>query len=399
MRKALMDSFRLNQVVTRYRSLLVTMRWLVGIVFVTIGISAGDEPASWSIGKKFQKEIKLPLLVTSSEPMQIRSFLKELGRARHIAILLDRRIDPRRKLTTSISAISFEDGIGELATRIGAGVSRIADTYVIGPSESVGLLRTRVSMLRDDLKESDLTVKRQQEVLQEVLVEWEDLTSPRELVRDLATNYAVSVRNPEQIPHDLWAEGAISHANLIEALSIILSQYEQSFRWVDEKTIEVIAAPEVRFIDKTYQPQRMSAPDAAKLIQQSNPKLQVQIADQKLKVTGRVEDHELVVELLSQKMSPNTVPATSNPNSLVNRRFTLTIEQQPFDGVIEFLNANGIDVKYDANKLTAAGIDLKKRISLKLEQGTIDELMGTICDAMNIEFEITEDSIQLTVRE
>ena len=375
--------------------------WWIGTILVLSaesGFSSDQEPKLLR-GEQFQREALLPMVASGVEPVPVRSFFRELSSARRVAILLDRRIDPSRKISTNVSAETLEAGLQVIAVRCDADLSRVADTFVIGPADSVRFLRTRINMLREDMKKSPVSLERQVELLREAPISWEDLTSPRELAERIAKKYKITIKNPDEIPHDLWAGGAIANADFLEAVQVVLFQYDESFKWVDESTIEILPEPPIELLTKPYRVEGMTSEEALELIHQSGPDVKAELEERTIKVTGRVEDHELVEELMRTKGPRGRTPRTADPKAMANRRFTLTIEQQPFDAVIEFLRKNGMDVKYDSEKLTDAGIDLKQRISLKLEGGTVEDLFGGICDAMQLTFEIDGGTIRLNVRE
>ena len=382
----------------RWNRLMRTL-FSLSVVFSISQQSLGDEQKSYVRDKMFQQEINRPLISSGLQERPLREFLNELTSERPIAVLLDRRIDPSQKVSTNLSVDYFDDGIQQIAEEIGADISIIADTIVIGPPETTRSLRTRVALLREELKQSSLSVKRQFALLREIPIVWEDLATPQELLESTAKKYDVTIENIDEVPHDLWAAGAISDANFPQAMTILLSQFNLSFEWIDESSVRIVPAPTDSFVTETHRPKGMTVAEASKLVRQSLTHAKVRIDNETLKVTGTIEDQERVAELIGRR-PPRVRPVSQlDPNSVANRRYTLTMVRQPFGGLLQLLQQNELTLKYDADKFQAAGVDLKQKISMKFEQATLEQMLDEACKQVGLDYRISGTTIELLLPE
>ena len=83
---------------------------------------------------------------------------------------------------------------------------------------------------------------RQFQLLRRFPVTWEMLATPRELLRETAERYQLTIENPEAVPHDLWAAGGIAYANAAEALMLVLVQFDLEFEWLSPHAVRIVPA-------------------------------------------------------------------------------------------------------------------------------------------------------------
>ena len=87
--------------------------------------------------------------------------------------------------------------------------------------------------------------------------------------------------------------------------------------------------------------------------------------------------------------------ASPKPAPLASRRFTLTLKRAPAASLFAKLAEQGVQLRYDADALGDAGIDLEQRISVTLENATPDEFFRAICAPLGLSFSIRDDVVTL----
>lgn len=367
------------------------------LIVTSAAVAVADTPVSYLRESKFQAALDRPLIATGQRA-RLKDYLIRLSQERQVAILLDRRVDPTQLVDVSISADFFDHGIADLVAQAECGVSLVGDTVYVGPSSTAAVLRTRIALLREQLNQAEsLTPKRQFELLRRYPMEWEMFASPAELLIDWTSKFDVHIENPEAIPHDLWAAGTVADPNLIEGVTIVLTQFDLSFEWQDDSTIRLVPqAPRVA-IAQVHRPRRIALEEAVQRVRAALPQLELDVQGGSLKCTGTVEQHETVAVLIGEKPARRRSKSTTEL-PLQNRRFTLRMVRQPFGSLLATLEQQGIDVHVETRELPAAGVDLATKISLELEQATIEQLLSAACDKVGLDFEIREETIFLRPR-
>ncbi len=99
--------------------------------------------------------------------------------------------------------------------------------------------------------------------------------------------------------------------------------------------------------------------------------------------------------LLGEKAAPGQLPRRG-PVNLARQRFSLRLEQQPASQLIAALQRDGVTIEYDTEALTKAGINLDQRISIELQQATIQQLMQALCEPLGMTFQIAGNQVVLT---
>jgi hypothetical protein len=372
------------------------LRSLCFLLFLFPSLSAAQESdrPDFRTGSAFRRELAQPVTVTRSD-VELRPLLARLGADRGIAIVLDRRIDPGRRLDANLPPMKLLSAIRQIAAQAEASVSVIGDTVYIGPSESTGKLRTLCVLREMELDAfADQLGPREFELAQIHTFAWDDLDRPVDLLLRAAQRSVLGVDGLDQIPHDLWAGGTMAGVTPVEALSLVLIQFDLTFEWTGAaEGIRLVPVPRLVAVERTH-PIRTITPAAAReRVLERFPDLIVDVVGRELTVLATVEQHE-AIELLARGQNPEE-EEDAGFGPIARRRFTLTVVRKPAGSVIRTLQVNGVKVSYDAETLSAAGIDLTTKISLDLKQATVDELFQALCDPLGLEYEIDGEEITL----
>jgi len=333
----------------------------------------------------------------------LRDILRAISQQRNVSVLCDRRIDPTTRLIVDLNSVRLSDSLADLANRVEAGVSVAGNTVCVGPRESMARLRTLIQLRTNELvvqSESWPTKKPFFGAMQALDIHWNDLDEPRHILQATAQRYGLAVEGLQQIPHDLWHEATLPEVNAPEAMSLILNQFELTFEWSDDGTsIRVVPIPKAVFIELRYTPSEMTPDEAARRCRTAIPRLVCEATASEVIVRGTVEQHEVIDSLLNHPQRARHFPTPAKPTPLARRRFTLSLRRAPLASVLVKLKEQGINVRYDEPMLNAAGIDLTRKITLKVDMATPEEFFQAICTPFDMAFSIDGDVVTLSSKE
>ncbi len=330
---------------------------------------------------------------------EVRTFLQRISAERNIAIVFDCRVDPHQLRDIAWVELGLISAIDELADDIDASTSIVGDTFLIGPRDSLQNLRTLVALRLEELEELEelagVDTRHAARLRRRAELTWQDLDRPGDLLHSIAAAYGMRIENPEQIPHDLWAGATIANANAVEQLSIVLMQLDLAFAWSDDGTsITLVPYPAEAAIERQHQPRGMTIAEAEAAARGEFPELPIEAVGRALSVTARIEEHERIEELLGIRQ-PREITTQEVP--LARRTFTLTVINQPVEGVIQALIDQGVPIEFDAEQLTNAGADLAARVSLQLRDVRIEALMEELCAPAGLQYEVDGERVLLRV--
>ena len=150
-------------------------------------------------------------------------------------------------------------------------------------------------------------------------------------------------------------------------------QYDLTFGYAAEgKRLELAPAPrDVRFV-RSY-PGGMKPEQAAKRFAELAPQAEIEVVADRVIVKGLLEDHQRI-----EAPRPPAGRATAkNPASdLDDKRFTLTVTEQPIGPFLKQLAKQlGLQIQMGEPAIERAGVALDRRVSFKVEDASIDELL------------------------
>ena len=110
-----------------------------------------------------------------------------------------------------------------------------------------------------------------------------------------------------------------------------------------------------------------------------------QRAGSQLSLTGRIEDHrQLASWLQGQTAAP--VPATRRGE----QRYTLTVQNQPRERVLDSLTRQlDLELQWDG----VGEVDRSQRVSLQLQNATLDELLRAVLRDGGLTYQLVADSL------
>lgn len=372
-------------------------------------VLAADPPAL-ETERRFREVLELRVSV-SNQRDTLRSVLQGLAATRSVSIVLDPRIDPTQKIPVSLNLKSLIDAVTAIGLQSGANTSVVGNTIVVGPDASLRKLRTLAVLRREELlKLTGLPRNRRVQLATSTqTVHWEDLDEPLAIVQKLSQQTGVIIRNPDAIPHDLWAGNTLPAATFCEALTILLAPFDLTFQWEpDAAAVQLVPVPAQVAIEKTYQPRtkallairdrKQRAAAAVKDWQQRFPQLQklTATATGEVRVQGTIEDHELLKEFLIPTQPAGEEKPVKPVTPIARREFTLKLENVPVSALMQNLEQSGIEFVYNPAQLQQADIDLNTTVNINATKLPADDFFKTVFNPLKLNFKIDNVTVTLT---
>ncbi len=349
----------------------VRLAWQVIFVLSSIGWVAtctlAADAKSFLFGKPFQDALAKKVGRAWSG-VTLRDVVRDLSKESQLAILLDRRIDPTREIDLSLPPTPLRDVIAELAQSVGAETVIISNVVYIGPAGSTGKLRTLIDLRAkelaklapatkarsEDAKDKSVWRGRSTSLAQPKTFVWEDLDRPRDLLKQVADKFRFEIDDLSNLPHDLWAGSAMPQVTAVEALSLLLIQFNATFEFhSDSAAARVVAIPD------DLPPTR---PDSTKTTEPSGT------SDKKNK--------------------------TGKPASLRDTTVTLTASATVRELIASF-KGNGIRFDYDSVQLELAGIKLDNKLDVDVKEVPADKFLKELFEPLDIKVTIVDDVVRL----
>src|SRR5205085_10277081 len=101
---------------------------------------------------------------------------------------------------------------------------------------------------------------------------WADLDSPHDMVQRIANERGLKLRGIEQIPDDLWGPADVPAISLVEALTLVLIQFDLTFQ-LDPAgtTVQLVRIPEHVAVEKKWNLPKAKMQDVARAIADELP--------------------------------------------------------------------------------------------------------------------------------
>jgi hypothetical protein len=356
-------------------------------------------PTPLHVGPLLQAALDRPFAATW-ENVNLRNIARRISATQHVAILLDRRLDPTCEYSVTAPDEPLRSFLDRLAESGGGRGAVVGNTVYLGPPAAARNLRTLIWLRQQELSADGFSKARRFDLLQTATIAWEDLAQPAELVRRQAANQQLELRGLDLVPYDLWAGAVIPEATATEVLSLILIQFDLTFAWTDNGNgIRIIPVPGRVALERAHLPAPgRTAADSLADWRQSLPDLDARIVDDEVQVRGTIEEHEAIERLRRPPPRTGPPPATRRLKPLKFERYTLRIRETPLRALLETLSepAYGqIAFEYDADVLARAGVNLDQRITFEVKTATIEQLLEAALKPVGLTFELEDRTVRL----
>ncbi|WP_157605222.1 hypothetical protein [Schlesneria paludicola] len=375
---------------------------MLSITLACHGLATSAEPnlraqTRWVTADQFRQELAKPF-GAKLDQADLRLITSQISETRQIAILLDRRLDPSAEHQFEVNDVSLDDALRQIAASARAKVTLLENAVFLGPEPATRKLRTLIELRMSELQSTNPAVaeRRRKELKRRSDITWSNLDTPREILTSLTKHADLKIRNPDLIPHDLWAAGILPNATLIEALSLVLIQFDLTFRWLDKaNSIELIPVPDVVSIQRKIRPHQ-SPLDAMEQLRQQFPNATISPANSELVVTGTVEEHEAISKWLVGNPQQARRVKKEPLKDVKQRLFTFSVPQPvPLAVVMQKLEESDIRFEYDPDAFAAAGIDLQQLVDVNVVNASAELFFRKVFEPARVDFELDRRTVKL----
>jgi hypothetical protein len=314
----------------------------------------------------------------------LREGLAALGRDTSVAIFLDRRIDPRRRISFTARNVSLSEALKMLAAENELSLGLVGAVVYLGPKHAAARMQGLATMRK---REAAALAGRSAWTSAEP-IGWDELAEPRSIAQSIAALAHADISNPDAIPHDVWAGWSGPPVSPADQLTLVLAGFDLTFKLRDEGTeLDIVAVPKDLIFEQTYTVSG-SAMSAIAELKQVVPGATLQAkGSERIAVTGTAEQQAAVAEVLEGKQT--TTKAIVKPGE---KRYTLKVKNEPLGAIIRTV-AKELDVEVKADQALIE--KLKQRTSLEVKDLTAEQLLRKVLDPAGIQFKLSDESLEL----
>ncbi len=311
----------------------------------------------------------------SWQSVPIREAFRELSDATRVSILLDRRLDPSTELSLLAKSQPLRDLIVAAARTVNAESTQVGHVVYVGSPPAVATLRQLLELRSQDWARitSDKTKgpknpwpAQRAALHKKSSLAWDDLDSPRDVLKQLTERFPIELNGLDQLPHDLWAAGSLPQMSLVESLSLMLFPFGTTFEFVpDRLALNIVPIP---------------AEILAKFetVQLEKPRPSKPVAE-----TG---DHSA---------AKTSRPIKGRTLDVRHRKFTFNVQNAPLRDVLESLRQQGISIVADEQEFANADVPFDKKVDLDVTDQTAEAICRQLVKSLGGEVEVSGNTISL----
>jgi hypothetical protein len=300
-------------------------------------------------GKNLEKALAESVSCSAVRVPLIRQ-LEDIRQPSGICIVRDRRIDPNTPLSLQTSFIPRRTLLVQLAALQPNSATAFTSEYAyIAPTTAAHRLPLLLQLAEQQSapwKKLPPSVSRQ--ALLPTRITWQRPAVPSEILSTAARNAAVTIRNPEQLPHDVWDSAELPPVPFIELACLLLNQFDL-YPLASEDRLEItlvpIPATEPMELRHSFPPELRSTLEEHWNTQ--NPTIPIRWTRTSAVFTAPLPTHcDFAGFIELSRSSPQTATANRPPaDSLKTRQFQLQAERAPLGAVVATLRASGVTVE------------------------------------------------------
>jgi hypothetical protein len=382
---------------------------IASILFATTLSSSVCYAADWRTGRDLENHIRSDVMVFWSGT-SLQMTLDTYTRTHRVAVVRDRRVDPNQLIDLNRQSIRLDKVLDELASQGNSQAKRFGSVFYIGPAPTADRLRTVAALKREEAEQFPEDVFDQ---LQERRpFSWNDFATPREVLNELADEGRFEIVLPERIPHDLWSAGDLPSLTLSDRITLMAAQFHLMYVLSpDGHRIAFVPIPDDIGIVKNF-PIRGDGIEQIAEMRRAAPGIEAQISNGRLYVKGLVEEFERIADpTIASEENPGEAinpgvaatvgtPSSGNdsgtPPSLTHLEFTLNVENQALEGVLNALAQNiGLDLQTDWAACERTGIERGRLISFSVRKASVDELLEAALEPVGCDFRRSGRTVQI----
>jgi hypothetical protein len=321
----------------------------------------------------------------------MREAFRQLQASTQAGIVLDRRVDPTTDVELETDFVTVRRTAVLLADQADAQVS-FADRFLyVAPPAAAARFRTLVEMETEQIRDlrRELPAEVYAALLKSQPASWPRLTTPRDLLLEVCRQHGVTLQNAEQIPHDLWHSAELPSLDFAERASLILNQFDLSFRVEPDAQVVIVSLPPDIGVERRHRLPAKEREELMDRISESMPELQIPWKRGAAVVRATVEQHERLERLISGES------LEADPDAgLANKRFTVTLPAgtQIGQGLVT-LQRQKIPVRFEGLSGVQKHELLKREVSLTADRMPASEVLEKIFAGAGVAVDVQQDEV------
>jgi len=374
-----------RQIIRMGATVAAAVAFLVSPAVAQENPAVAQENTDLRTGAAFRRTLTQSLDAVTWQGRSLREALRRIAQTQRVAVMLDRRIDPGQTIEFSATGEPLEVVLQRLAAKYGAAACRVDSVIYVGPPETAELLPTIVALRREEIRK--LSAARQRALLRATPWRWKRLTSPRDLLSALESEYGIRIIGKEKMPHDLWPAMQLPEIDFPAKLSLVLAGFHVTFKVSQGgQAVTIVPMPNSASLSKRYSAGRRAAVLAAQLARRF-PAATVRAEEGELIVDGRWEVHDALERLLNGEGTRRPIDPSD-----AEKTYTLTVENKPVGPVIQALARQlGKRVEFDVSDERK----LAEEVSVKVKEASLGELISAILSPASLKHEIAGGAIRV----
>jgi hypothetical protein len=384
-----------------FRNGLLTVCMLLAGMYAA---NAFDQKSTLKTGKSL-KTAMLTKVSWSSVNTPLQNQLSDLMKQSEVAVVRDRRLDPRHQISLNTVSVSRWEVLKHIAAEVpDCGCCLTEHLACIGPASAVHRIPVMIQLRENEITQLRRRMRPEDHRKLVALIDsgWPELTEPKSILESYAMATGIRITNPDSIPHDVWARSDLPRMAFAEAATIVLNQFDLEFRLSEDGrsvTLQKID-PEVTF-DHRYSPGKKFQAAATELWKDQFPEITVKWSGSVATVNATLQQHgqlnSALSELLNFDEADAVKPATSS--SLRTTNFTLRAERATIGDLIAYFRANKVVIQVTDEDQAATKSVMKELVQLGdiTEKKTGAELFPLIFGSHFRRVDVLDDRVVLAL--
>jgi hypothetical protein len=175
---------------------------------------------------------------------------------------------------------------------------------------------------------------------------------------------------------------------------VVLNQFDLTFEWTNHGAgVRLIAIPPSISIERNYALHGKPARETLRTLRSKIEGLEAEVQGGKLVVRGSIEQHDAVAYILGVAKAPARPAGNRLATSLECQSFTLQAHGVSLRDLFDELGKQGLTIRYNADELQKAGVDLKQKVSVDLPQLPAPKFFSRLLDPYGLTFHFDRTTV------
>ena len=320
-------------------------------ILVFLLVIPTDEQSSLHTGKDLQTALATNIS-WSSIGSELGNQLRDLQAQTGVVILRDRRIDPHRPISVKTDFVPRVQVLKQISSAIPDGAFCVTENFAcVGPADAIYRLPILLSHNADQVnslrKKTDAALFRR--LTAKIDASWEQLSEPRQILLDHAKTAGAVIKNPDAIPHDVWAQERLPRMSFAESATMILNQFDLTFKLAgDQAELTIVPIDPEELLEHRYAVGSRFKATVVTAWQQQAPNVEISWTGSNATVTTTLRQHVLLNAALQEAFNSVSSPAATStkPNgSIRTRNFQIKAERATIGQLIDFFRQEKIMIE------------------------------------------------------